>query len=204
MPTSLPSFGSQPYRLYIDSGRLVDPSPESILLQFAHSTYEALAYRPLTLRGEAAVRLFRREPAIGMAIGETRDVAGVGRCTTSIASVRLEEQMVKLECESPARSPFRIRATLLSPGGLANWTHTLGDARTAAAGPVLTWLSPLYRDNTYWQLAQNPAGPGSQWLVPAQLAPGSRIEIVPERDAGYASVRYEFRDLDLRRFVAPR
>jgi hypothetical protein len=198
MPTSLPSSESRPYRLSIINGRLVDQSPESILLQFAHSTYEALAYWPLTLRGEAAVRLFHREPAVGMVIGETRDVEGVGRCTTSMATVRLEEQMVKLECESPLRSPYRTRAALVTPGWLVNWTHALGDARSATPGPVLTWLSPLYRDNTYWQLAENPIGPGSRWLVPLRWAPGARIEITPERDAGYASLRYEFRDLNLR------
>ncbi len=198
MPTKLPAPGVQPYRLYMDGGPWMNRPPEWITLQFAAPVYDGLSARPVTLRGEAAVRLFRQGTASVMSIGETRDIAGVGRCTASMATTRLEEQMVKLECESPERSPYQTQATLINPSAAANWTHRLGDARTASTGPMTTWLSPLYRDDTYWQLAPHPAGFGSQWLVPAELAPGARIEILPQQEEGYAAIRFEFRNLDLR------
>ena len=44
-----------------------------------------------------------------------------------------------------------LRSNLISASELwllVSWTHALGDARSATRGPILTWLSPLYRDNT--------------------------------------------------------
>jgi hypothetical protein len=85
---------------------------------------------------------------------------------------------------------------------MARELHALGDARTATGAPTITWLSPLYRDETYWQLPQNPAGPGSQGLVPAELSWGARIQVIFERDIGYAAARHEFRYLELRQYLS--
>jgi hypothetical protein len=64
----------------------------------------------------------------------------------------------------------------------------------------LSWLSPLNRDVVYLQASPDPKGYGSEWLVPEKLIPGARFEITRMEPAGYGSIRFEFRDLDLRKF----
>ena len=201
MVTTHRPFERRPYALYIESGEWTERPPAWITLQIEPPVFAGLANHAVTIRGEAAVRVVKSGGSTSMRIGETREIAGVGRCSTSIVEVRFGEEMIKLECESPRRNPYQTRARLTADGSPQEWIHSLGDARSLGYGPVVTWLSPLHRDQTFWHLAHDPQGPGSQWVVPRRLVPAARIEIIPQEVLGYAAVKYEFRDLDLRQYV---
>jgi hypothetical protein len=173
MVTGLALSADRPYLLYIENGERADRPQQLITLQMAPSAFRALADRPVTLRGKSPCGSIgaNRQPAWR---SEKRGSAGCGALhdQSGDGSARRADGQAGMRVTG-AQPPTESHATLLISGWLVNWTHALGDARTATGTPTSTWLSPLYRDDTYWQLAQNPAGPGSQWLVPAELSSGA-------------------------------
>jgi hypothetical protein len=190
---------TRPYLLYVSTGRVAESPREWMTLVFQPAAFAGLAGLPVTVRGEAGLRMVRPGQSTSMGVGETREIAGVGRCTTSLVEARLGDEMIKLECESPRRDPYQTQARLTLEGAPREWVRTLGDSRTITTGPTVTWLSPLHRDQTFWHLASGPQGAGDHWLVPRQLARAARLEITPQEVVGYAMAPYEFRDLQLRR-----
>ncbi len=201
MPTTYRPFEKMPYTLWIQPGDWDEKAPRWMTLHIDLVTFAKMQNAPVTLRGEAGVTLYRLLDSGWIGVGEMRDVDGLGRCTAGIAEERFAEERLKLECESPRDNPIGTRARLWSPATGREWKHRLGEARSIGNGPRVTWLSPIERDQTFWNIVPEPGGPGSQWQLPRDLAPGARIEITPQRVLGYAAVRYEFRDVDLRRYT---
>jgi hypothetical protein len=65
-------------------------------------------------------------------------------------------------------------------------------------------FSPLYRLQTFFHITEKvPSGQGIRWVVPQQFLDSTTISITPREAAGCAVVGFEFRNLDLRRYVAP-
>jgi hypothetical protein len=70
--------------------------------------------------------------------------------------------------------------------------------------PTETPLSPLYRLQTFFHITEKvPSGPGMRWVVPGGFLDSSTISITPREATSCGVVSVEFRDLDLRRYIAP-
>jgi hypothetical protein len=135
-----------------------------------------------------------------MGVGERRFVPGAGICTTEITEDRYTRR-IKLVCESPRSKLAGTRARLWSPVSGRDWKTGLGDARRWGIGSQHVWLSPLERDQVYWDIVPEPVRPSDRSRVPASEVASARIEIIAQEVTGYASIRFEFRDLDLKRYL---
>jgi hypothetical protein len=173
-------------------------APEWALLSIDPRLFDAMAARPVTIRGEAAIGMFRLGAATWMPIGATADAPGIGKCMTADYEEPFGAGRIKVECESPARNPGGSRVRLWSPVSGREWKNTLGNARTFANGPAITWLSPLHRDLTYFTVNDI-----YNYTIRHAEMPGARVEITPLISMGTAAVRFEFRDIDLRKYVVP-
>jgi hypothetical protein len=109
--------------------------------------------------------------------------------------------MLKAVCESPGNIPHARVELVHSPTG-RKVRHFLGDSRPVLDYPTRTWLSPVHRRNTFFQITENPLqGSGDQWLVVRSEIPESRLEFAPVIDAGCSVVEIDFPDIDLRRYI---
>ena len=61
-------------------------------------------------------------------------------------------ERLKVTCESPARLPMFTRVIIRHPATGTVFNHTLADAMTFYNQPVITWLSPLNREQTFVQI----------------------------------------------------
>ena len=70
--------------------------------------------------------------------------------------------------------------------------------------PRTTWLSPLWREQAYFQVVpKNNQSPWGRWLIPRDALGNSKIGITPIFDAGCTSLHYELRDVALRNYIIP-
>ena len=77
-----------------------------------------------------------------------------------------------------------------SPAG--RFTSSFG---SSGPGPQTTWLSPLNRRQTSFNLTNDARQvPGNRWQVPAPFLSSARIEITPEEITGYSVVHFDFAD----------
>ncbi len=177
-----------------------DAAPQWFVLSPHPSILGKLRSGSVTITGEMGVTLTHSGQPVWMGTAETRDFGELGRCASSIAERAFADASIKLECESPRHNPTGMRVRLWSPETGREWKHWIGEARPYMTGLRLSWLSPLHRDVVYLQASPDPKGMGSEWLVPERLIPAARFEITRMEPAGYGSIRFEFRDLDLQKF----
>jgi hypothetical protein len=201
MSTRPRPYERRPYRAGIWRLGIDETSPHTLFLGLAPAVFGGLQNAPVTLRGEVAGTVIRIGESVWMGVGETRFVPGAGRCTTEVVEDRFTRR-IKLVCESPRSKLGGTRARVWSPTSGREWKTGLGDARRYGIGSRLVWLSPLDRDQAYWDIVPDPLHPTDQWRVPASEAASVRIEVTPQEVAGYASIPFELRDIDLNRYLA--
>jgi hypothetical protein len=197
MATSLRRHMSMPYRVGMVGSQWDERHAKWMHLSIDPRTWADLQAGPVTLRGEIAATLLRIRESAWLGMEEQRFVAGAGHCYTSVVADRYAER-IKLECESPGRQ-VGARVRLWSPDVRRDWKGGLA-IRAQLNMPGLISLSPLTRIQSTWDLAPEPIDPRDTWRVPASAAPGVKMEVTPVEIVGYAAVRYEFRDVDLRRY----
>jgi hypothetical protein len=115
----------------------------------------------------------------------------------------MEEELLKVHCESPATLPLFTHVQLTSDGG-RTWKHHLGDASTYLPYPRNTWLSPMNRRSTFFTLVapENAIHPGTMHLVPRNVVASAELAITPESTKGCAVFPFEIRNVDLKRYIA--
>jgi hypothetical protein len=160
---------------------------------------------PTRVEGRATVRPFRMLPPVELPpTFAHRDVPGLGRCSASIGSDTFTGRMLKVMCESPGKVPGSVRVVLKDPQTGNERVQVLGDSYRGRAIPVLDWLSPIQRRQTFFHLVEADSGrPGDRWLVPASALPRSRLRIEPAVAEGCANVEYAFDVDDLRKWIVP-
>lgn len=155
----------------------------------------ALLTGPATVRGEAALSVYRYGSPIVLPVGASAAVPA-GRCATRLAEDPLQNSRILVSCESPVRDNFGARVRLSSPAVSRDWKTMLFPVH-APLGPRVDWLSPLYRDVTFFNVSDRV----DPFAVPRAAAADARIEITPRIPLGVAAVRYEFRSIDLQPYV---
>lgn len=179
--------------------------PTVQVLALDRSLYGQVGNQTVTLRGKLIAEFHRRGGPTRMAVGARAAVPGVGTCSTTQAEIRFGQDAMKVNCESPYAMPYPTNVTLLDPNAGREWRHTLMDATTAVAYPRITWLSPLNRGETFFQLTteEQYKRMGSRWYVPQDVLATAKLEIVPEPVTGYAIVEYELPGITLSKFAVP-
>jgi hypothetical protein len=203
MSTRPRPYDRRPYRAGIWRLGVDETSSHTLFLGLAPAVFGGLQNAPVTLRGEIAGTVIRTGESVWMGVGESRVVPGAGRCTTEIVEDRFTRR-IKLVCESPRSKLAGTRARVWSPTSGREWKTGLGDARRYGIGSRLVWLSPLDRDQAYWDIGTEPALPlpSDRFRVPASEAASVRIEVMPLEIVGYASIPFELRGIDLKQYLA--
>jgi hypothetical protein len=171
------------------------------LISLRSERANVLKKEPVDLTGHAVFDFYRIEKRLGLPADRAASgrAAGLGRCATEfVDAVPLRANaMLKVYCGSPEQLHRFTRVTLTS--GERQWRHALGDSMPTVPYFWNTWLSPMYRKQTFFQMTV--AGPqvaGLEWLVPADALPNSRIDISTDKLMYSESIDYHFHDVRFR------
>jgi hypothetical protein len=147
--------------------------------------YRRLQGRAATVAGSAALVAFREEEPVRMpAISAGIDASYVGRCSSFVVDDILPRKTLKVLCESPRSFGPPFQARLTDPGTGNAWTQRMEPGLGVI--PLPDWLSPLDR-----RQASFPNIPDAH---------RAHITLTPERQTACMILRYELRNLDLRRY----
>jgi hypothetical protein len=174
-----------------------------LFLRLDPSLFRELRDSDIEITGDAGITAYH--------LGETRWMHAIGAvrtpldgaCTGIVVEDRWAEDMLKLECESPAAIPVPTRVRLWDPQSGRDWKQSLGDSAPYSTGPRSTWFSVLDRRQTFFRLTDHADQPGSQWLVPRGVLPSAKIGITPEIVTGYTVVPYRLTGVRLGQYSVP-
>jgi hypothetical protein len=129
-------------------------------------------------------------------------VPGAGRCASEERDGYGPQQLLLFLCESTGRAPLSAHIRMWQPKTGRDWTQFLGDAASMTPWPSLTWLSPVQRRQTYFQvMPERNDWPGTRRLVAAQDIPGARFEVTPTSITSVELVSVSASDIALEQFV---
>ena len=201
-PKPLSGYSTQPdLNTYLQYSR-EGAGTSWMTVQMSVKLFSHLNQHPVTIRGREGVTLLRPGPAATVPLIGTSPVLGRFRCTGTSFEDPWSQSMVKFECESPGEIPPYTMAELAMPSLLPNWKHQLGDTYRMLPYVNETWLSPLNRQETFFDLTYPVRGNGLLPLTPTAEDLGRRrVTVTPEDIAGYVLVDFEAKDIRLGDFM---
>ena len=179
--------------------------PGSIELLLARPVYDRLNEGAVSIRGKVGLTFYRWQKPVRMpALSASTPVLGLGRCSNMIDERYGESGPFKILCESPSGVSAETRVSLIPKGDGRPWGRQLAGGSTTMSYSPWNWLSPLFRAQTRFNLADRSRAEisGSQWLVPRDVPSQGEIEVVPATPSGAMVLSYELRDVDLRQFAS--
>jgi hypothetical protein len=174
-----------------------------LYLRFDRAAFDQLKNSGVEIEGNLGVTAYRFGQTSWMGVNTTANTPVNGRCTSSVVENTWSEGLLKVECESPSEIPLPTSIRVWQPETGRDWNERLGNGRPSVSLPRSTWLSPLDRRQAYFQIAEEPKGSGSQWLVPRIALDSVKIAVTPEITTGYSVLKYDLRDLALNNYVVP-
>jgi hypothetical protein len=177
-----------------------DSSQRWLTLRFTRRTYDRFRTAKVAISGKAGITMYRPGTKTWMPAGETVKAPGAGNCSAAVVEARYTEQMLKVLCESPSGIPIGTRVTVWHPQSGKDWKQALGDSRPYFRGPGSTWLSPLHRGITYFNLDSSDRG--EKYQIPVSALATARISIAPIHITGYAVLQYRIEGISLDEYVA--
>jgi hypothetical protein len=175
------------------------------VLRMDRGVYDRLKSGTVKIKGVAVVDFHRDGEPGWLSFRQRGPIPGVGICSSGMAEERFGQEMLKVECESPAEIPLFTQVKLVGRHSAREWNQRLGDAMSSVPYPRVTWLSPMNRRDTFFHLTLGDAsqGDGSKWLVPRDVAEGATLGISAELPDGCRVVHYELSGIALDKFVVP-
>jgi hypothetical protein len=193
-----PSYGPAPKRSHdfnlVAPYWLSLPAPTWLVLRIDPAVFAPLTRGPATVRGEAGFELYGTGNPTALRVGQRATVPGVGLCATREFEDPFSGGHLMIECETPAGDIAPTQVRFFEPDRVQDWKSSLVPARTYV-GPGLDWLSPLRRSAGSVNVGYD------RLAMPPATAANAVVEIRPRLPLGYAKVKYEFRDLDLRKYL---
>ena len=178
-----------------------------LALRLRPSVYDRIKNGKVRVKGTSTLTLYRPGQTTWMPIGASQVAPGAGHCSNTIVEAPriFEEAALKVLCESPDAIPTPTRLRLWQPETGRDWSQPLGGGRPNLSGPRDSWLSPLNRTDTLWQLAPAELSPlpGNRWLVPRDALPNAKLAITPYQTTAWAVVDFDFPDITLSDYVKP-
>jgi hypothetical protein len=207
-PRSIRSSPNRPFQKIdlsaypMSAGR--DSTPDWLMLSFSPSAWQHVKDGRVHVSGAAAFDFYRPGQTAILPTQGAGSVRDLGRCTATATEERFSDSALKVLCESPRELPAAT-ITLRHESSGREWKLGLHSSIAYSPGPHETWLSPLNRAQSFFQLTNgDTSAPGSQWLVPATLVPAARLEITPEIPTGHALAHFDFGDVQLSSWLVPR
>jgi hypothetical protein len=181
-----------------------DQTPSYQILTVAPAVYARIKDGPVSIHGKMVAEFHRRGTAALIPVGKRASAPGLGKCVSTVDEEPvLQRSGLNVECESPGEIPYPTYVTLLHPETGRNWRQGLGNASMAVGYPRNTWLSPLNRRNTFFQLTSEEDWVKGSYLVPRETLSGAVLQVVPEPVTGRAIIEYEWSGVTLSKFVVP-
>jgi len=180
-----------------------DSIPTWQILRVDRAIYDRIKNESVRLKGELVADFYRRGDPTWMPVGGRATAPGVGRCSSAIVEAQLGEEMLKVNCESPAEIPLFTHVRLLDTDTGKEWSQRLGGSVTWAPYPRTTWLSPVNRRDTFFHLRTEDVSDreGSRWLVPSDVLATARLAVIAEAAAGCTVGAYDISGVALSKFV---
>ncbi len=151
----------------------------------------------VTIRGKEGVTLSRMGPSASVPAIGASTVLGRYRCTGFPTEDPWHQALVKFECESPGEIPLSVWTELAVPGLLPNWKQGLGDSSIFVPYASETWLSPLNRRQTFFNLTTFRGGLFYESLASPEALANSKVTVTPEFVTGYSLVNFELKNARL-------
>lgn len=159
---------------------------------------------PVRIEGQVMAVIHRRGSSTWMELRQRLPVPGIGVCLSEERELPYNRRALAVLCESPESISLFTEIRLYQPRGGLDWKHRLSDATSFVPWPNLTWLSPVNRAQTYFQISNGPTDlPASRWLVPPQQLPGAKLEFTPVHRISTTVVSYQATGVDLNRYAVP-
>ena len=171
-----------------------------------NSVWSRLRTGRVTIEGRAVATVHRHGEGAWLPVEATGQVNDIGRCYSAYYDDRMDQSGLKVVCESPARLPLGSGIRVWDPVSGRDWKSGMRAAYTFPTSiyPRTTWLSPLWREQAYFQVTPKDSHlPGDRWLIPRDALVRAQIEITPLLDAGCTSLHYELRDVALANYILP-
>ena len=168
-----------------------------LVLQFSRPVWQRVRNARVRIHATMGFEFFRPGGTTTLPTSGTGDVADLGRCTVTTSENPFYEDMLKVLCESPGEIP-ETRITLLHPPSGRRWWGRLNSSFTYSPGPHETWLSPLQRGQTFFNLTRFPGTTAESNLkTPESDLPTSQVQITPEIVTGHALATIDWTNVDL-------
>ncbi|HXB67582.1 MAG TPA: hypothetical protein VNY05_05030 [Candidatus Acidoferrales bacterium] len=180
---------------------LNDSSGRWLELRFTRATYDRFRNARVGITARAGVTMYRPGTKTWMPVGGPVDAPGAGHCSAAVVEGRFAEQMLKVLCESPSEIPIGTRVTVWHPESGQEWKQGWGGARPYYRGLGGTWLSPLHRGMTYFNL--DSSGRAEKYQIPMGALATAKISIAPIQITGYAVLPYRLDGISLAEYVVP-
>jgi hypothetical protein len=174
------------------------------ILWIHNSIWSRLRTASVIIRGHVAATIRGHAAGTWLPVEANGFVKGIGRCYSLFYEERIDQSGLKVVCESPERVSLGTAIRIWDPVSRRDWRSGV---RSGYISPLLvyprtTWLSPLWREQAYFQVTTGEAeSPGARWLIPQEALGRSKIEITPVYDAGCSDLQYELRNISLADYV---
>jgi hypothetical protein len=166
------------------------------------SLFARLAGTPVDVHGHLSAEFHEIGAPVALPENTRTDVSAVGKCARSGAGGGLlREDGLRVSCESP-NGVGDSRVRLVDTDTSREWTGGLGIVASISSYPRNTWLSPVDRRESFFQLtSRDTTQPGSQWQAPRTIVAHSRMEVLPHPVVGHVVASFKFTGIRLSDYV---
>jgi hypothetical protein len=177
-----------------------DGNRENLTLDRA--LFNRLRNVPVTLRGYLTIQRLADPGALTIPENSTIEIPGLGRCFRAGTDGSLFMPTgLRVACESPAGIGETKVVVRDEHSGRA-WEHRLGEAAFFVSYPVLTWLSPVDRRETYYPFGSaEQFSAGVTWIIPQDAIGHLRAEVGPRPVVSQANTEFELTGVRLGEYV---
>jgi hypothetical protein len=175
-----------------------------LMVRIDKKVFGGIAAAPVRVIGDFTATVRLRRPTAVMPVPVKSSETPIGRCANFLVEnmfIPYREDLLKVVCESPDEVPRAfVEFVHLASGRRAR--HGLGDAGMYVSYPTASWLSPVHRRNTFFQIFDDPLPPQERQysIARSELADGS-VEIKSFRDDECDIVRIEFGSVDIGKHI---
>lgn len=174
------------------------------MIDMDQSAFERFRGAPVHIQARLSASIHRRGAATELALHQRSNVPGAGRCFSEEREGPSFYRALAVVCESPDEPQSLTEVRLYQPGGGLDILHRLGTYGMVVSWPTSTWLSPVQRRHTYFQIADPPVPfTPDRWMVERRRLSNARLQITPVYQVSTQIVNYAASAVDLKRYVVP-
>ena len=199
-----PAHGSlkpEPLRFFLYPESRTSEGSRAVLRITSQRADADLTSGPVRLTGSTVVWFYENQAPSILSVGGEVSATSIGRCRAALEDMpnaMWDAKLAKVYCESPRSLPRSVRVEMKSRAG-GSWKQRLSDSMPNVPYFWNTWLSPLNRGQTFFQITGDPSNrPGDQWLVKRAALESAWIELTPVKAIGQQHLTFHFDGIRLK------